>query len=316
MSDHVQAVTHDLLVRELNQVSQWDVLGIFLGLSESEIEVIERDHHDTARRRIVMLKNWMDKDVNASWEKVIDALKSMLKNVLANQLKEKYCTCESNPPATAAGSRVESSPEKELLVDKQELIAKEIEDLEEKHLLLITNALFAITEANPPLMKLKMFSKYYVKTEVTTVEELFDLLKPFYFLDCALLKKMIEFFLPRAQELADDLLVYLQQLANFKSSTTVQQFMENIESAQQSHSTTSERPGLCTVKLRLVGGWLTKTMEDLEELVNEIFKDKAYVLTHLKIVRGSVIVTFYAPLSEAYYLIFFAWTQASFLLTN
>ena len=53
------AVTNDLLVRELNQVAQWDVLGIFLGLDESEIEVIERDHHDTARRRIVMLSQWM-----------------------------------------------------------------------------------------------------------------------------------------------------------------------------------------------------------------------------------------------------------------
>ena len=55
------------------------------------------------------------------------------------------------------------------------------------------------------------------------------------------------------------------------------------------HST-SERPGLCTVKLRLVGGWLTKTMDDLEKLVNEIFQDKRYVLTHLKIVRGSVTI--------------------------
>ena len=52
------------------------ILGTYLGLSESEIQVIERDHHDTARRRLVMLNKWMEKDVNASWEKVIDALKN------------------------------------------------------------------------------------------------------------------------------------------------------------------------------------------------------------------------------------------------
>ena len=103
MSDHVQAaVTHDLLVRELSQVPQWDVLGTYLGLDESEIEVIERDHHDTARRRLVMLSKWIEKDVDTSWEKLIGSLESMSQIRLANQLKEKYCcTSESNPPATS-----------------------------------------------------------------------------------------------------------------------------------------------------------------------------------------------------------------------
>ena len=100
MSDRVKTVTHDLLVRELGQVPQWDILGTYLELSEGEIQVIERDHHDTARRRLVMLNKWMEKDVNASWEKVIDALKSMSQIRLANQLKEKYCTSESTLPDT------------------------------------------------------------------------------------------------------------------------------------------------------------------------------------------------------------------------
>ena len=135
MSDRVQTVTHDLLVRELSKVVQWDMLGIYLGLEENEIEEIERDHHDkpTARLRIVMLGKWMEKDVNASWEKVIEALKSMSQMRLANHLKEKYCTPESNPTSTTAtGQSVESSPEKELLVDRQELIACEIEEYMKK----------------------------------------------------------------------------------------------------------------------------------------------------------------------------------------
>ena len=49
----------------------------------------------------------------------------------------------------------------------------------------------------------------------------------------------------------------------------------------------------------LLEEWLDKTMDDLEKLVNEIFHDKRYVLNHLKIKRGSIIVTFKAPLSEA-----------------
>ena len=172
MSDHVYvraAVTHDLLVRELSQVPQWDVLGIYLGLDESDIEVIERDHHDTARRRLVMLSKWSEKDVNASWEKVIDSLESMSQIRLANQLKEKYCISESNPLATAAGPKpADSSPEKELMVDRKELIAREIEEIEERYLLLVTSVHSAMAEADPSLIKLQMFSKFYAKTKVAT----------------------------------------------------------------------------------------------------------------------------------------------------
>ena len=313
MSDRVQTVTHDLLVRELCKVTEWDVLGIYLGLDESEITEIERDHKRNARRRIAMFAKWMEKEASPCWERVIDSLESMSQIRLANQLKEKYCTSESNPPATAAGPKpAESSPEKELMVDRQELIVREIEDLGEKFLLLVTKVESAMTEANPSPLNLKRFSKYYVKAKVTTVEELFDELEPFYFLNYALLEKTVKFFLGR-DTVVDDLRNYLQQLANFKASVTVRQFMDNIEQAQQSNGT-SERPGLCTVKLRLVGGWLDKTMDDLEKLVNEIFQDKKYVLTHLKIVRGSVIVTYSAPLSEADSLVLLAKEQSPFAL--
>ena len=90
MSDHIKIeVTHNLLVRELCKVTEWDVLGIYLGLDECEITEIERDHQSNARRRIAMLAKWMEKDVDASWEKVINALESMSQIRLANQLKEK-----------------------------------------------------------------------------------------------------------------------------------------------------------------------------------------------------------------------------------
>ena len=297
---------HNLLVRELGQVVDWDVLGTYLGLEDSEIREIERDHQSTARRRIVMLAKWMEKDVDASWEKVIEALKSISQTVLASQLKEKYCTFEALP---AAGPIVVTpDPEIELVVDRQELIGQEIENLEDKYLRLVLKVEKAMqAEASRSSLKLKRFSRYYgIKLQLTTVEELFDELEPFNFLDYVLLEKMVNFFLS-SNSVVGDLHAYLQQLAKFKSSTTLRQFMDKIERAQQPHST---RQGLCTITLRLVGGWLAKTMDHLEKLVKEVFKDKTYVLTHLKIVRGSIIVTYCAPLSEAYHLIFLAWTCA------
>ena len=273
MTDMHMLVTHDLLVRELCNVREWDALGIYLGLDESEIAQVEREHHDTARRRLLMLKKWMEKDVNASWEKVIDALECMSQIRLANQLKEKYiyCTSESTLPATKPA---EPSSEKELIVDRQELIVREIEELEVKYFSLVTSVHSAMSEASPSLMKLQIFSRYNMKTKVTTVEELFDSV-PIYFMDYFLLEKIVKFFLSRdTVTVADDLSDYIHQLDKFKTSTTMIQFMERIEQAQQSHSTTSERPGLCTTKIRLIGGWLEKTMENLERIVQEYFENK------------------------------------------
>ena len=308
MSDFLQAVTHDLLVRELSQVPQWDVLGIYLGLCESEIQVIERDHHDTARRRLAMLSMWLEKDVTASWEKVINALGCMSQIRLANQLKEKYIF--KSHLYTSESKQADSSLEKELTVDRQRF--HEMEALGDSYLQLVVEAESAVEESNPPLKKLKRFSQCFMSKEILTVDELFDQLKPFYFLEYIMLGKIVKFFLPQKHSVTDDLRDYLMQLECFKTSTTIRQFMESIEQAQQSHRTTSERPGLCTVKLHLVGGWLTKTMDDLEKLVNEIFKDKRDVLSHIKIVRGSVIVTFSAPLSEADSLCMLAREQSSF----
>ena len=299
-----QAVTPELLVRELGQVSQWDILGTYLGLEESEIEEIERDHQDTARRRIVMITKWFEKDPHASWEKVIDALQCMLMVRLANRLKEKYIPCAT--PLVRRGP-LDSSANGELTIDKEARIVREIESLGEEYFELVEKAEASLESVNPPPRKLKRFLQCYKQPEVQTVEELFDQQKPFYFLEYAFLEKMIKYFLKKG-EVAENLCDYLKQLANFKSSTTVRDFMNSIEEAQQSRSTAARKEEVCTVTLRLVGEWLEKTMDDLEKLVNELFKEKTYVLSHLKIVRGSIIVTYLAPLSEADSLIMIAKT--------
>ena len=91
MSDHITSLTTDLLVHELNGVTCWQYLGMFLGLGMAEIKEIEQDHPDTPCRRMEMLEKWMKKG-NPSWEMVIEALEKMSEQRLANQLRVKYCT--------------------------------------------------------------------------------------------------------------------------------------------------------------------------------------------------------------------------------
>ena len=75
--------------------------------------------------------------------------------------------------------------------------------------------------------------------------------------------------------------------------------MESIEKAQKQLTTTTGGVETCTVCLRLVGGWLEKTMADLDELLKELFQDKRSVLSHIQIVRGSIVVTYSAPQLKA-----------------
>ena len=202
-----------------------------------------------------------------------------------------------------------------LKVDKQDQVARELDNLEKKYLWLVIDAQSTLEAANLSVIELGNFSQFYLKEEVTTVKELFQLIKPFCFLDYSLLEAAITFLLGRhdpTPKVVNDLSEYVKQLTNFKESATLGDFMQSIENAQKS-LTMGQETGACTVILRLVGGWLTKTMEDLDKLLKEIFQDKSSVLAHIRIIKGSIIVTYLAPQSEADSLVKLAQTKLSFM---
>ena len=250
-----------------------------------------------------MFDLWLRKEESPSWVKIIAALENMSETSLASQLRKKYQQQpnDENPPA--ATTRTSEGPtdqqaaaELVLKVDRKDQVARELDSLKEDYIRLVMSAESALETANPSPRQLKRFSQSYMSDRVvTTVEELFDCLGELSFLDYALLEHTISMFLKEAQPVVSDLNDYIQQLTNFKKSTTLNEFMEAIENAQKS----KEGTGTCKVTLRLVGGWLTKTMEDLDKLLKEIFQDKSSILAHLTIVRGSVIVSYLAPQSEA-----------------
>ena len=291
MSDHITTLTTDLLVHELNGVTNWQYLGMFLGLGMAEIKEIEQDHPDTPRRRMEMLEKWMRKEGNPSWEMVVEALEKMSEQRLANQLRVKYCTQQhqDEKPLTSKSEEQADSQvtemEKVLKVDRKDAVAQEIESLEENYLILVTSTEFAVEDTNPPPKKIKRFSQFYMKAEVDNVDELFDQMKPFYFLDYRILEKIIKFFLEQDQSVASQLDEYIRQLNEFKSSTTVQQFMESIETAQRP-LTTADSSTKTTIIIQLVGGWLQKTIMDLDKLLKVLFQDKTSVLSHLRISPG------------------------------
>ena len=149
--------------------------------------------------------------------------------------------------------------------------------------------------------------------EVSDVEELFDQLEPLDYLNYTMLEKMVKYFIKQDQVVIAELNDYIQDLEKFKLSTSVQEFMESIETAQRPLSAL-ESSATITVVIRLVGGWLTKTMNDLDKLLKALFEDKSSVLSHVKIVQGSVIITYLAPQTEATSLIMIAAAEISFMV--
>ena len=312
-----QTLKVDFILQELKNV-EWDTLGTYLGLSQSEIKEIESNFQITGRRRIVMLDTWLKKEESPSWEKIITALENMSETSLASKLRKKYQQQQHSDEnaATTRSSKKEESPidaatERVILkLDRKDQVAKEIESLKESFVRLVMSAESALETAGPTSRQLKRFSQSYISNRVvTSVEELFDCLGELSFLDYALLEHTISMFLKEAQPVVSDLSDYIQQLTDFKKSTTLNEFMDTIKKAQKPN----KGSGMCTVTLHLVGGWLIKTMEDLERLLKEIFQDKSSVLAHLTIVRGSIIVSYLVPQSESGSLVKQAQSKNSFM---
>ena len=77
--------------------------------------------------------------------------------------------------------------------------------------------------------------------------------------------------------------------------------------------TTADSSTKTTVFIQLVGGWLQKTIMDLDKLLKVLFQDKTSVLSHLRISPVSVIITYLTPLSEVNDLLMTALEQVPFM---
>ena len=68
------------------------LVAIQLGVEYSTLKRIKEEHDAISERVLSAMDSWLNSDPEASWMKVVDALIAIEKNVLAKELKEKYCT--------------------------------------------------------------------------------------------------------------------------------------------------------------------------------------------------------------------------------
>ena len=82
---------HDVL-NELSTVSQWYLLGLYLGLRPSTLDLINADYKTTRECRTQMLIEWQ-KHVIPTWSAVVKALMGIGREGLASHLAAKYGMC-------------------------------------------------------------------------------------------------------------------------------------------------------------------------------------------------------------------------------
>ena len=79
------------LTDALSDKVDWYELGITLDISSGTLNVIKEDNDTAKRRLIAMLEKWLSKYPERGWSDVVNALRSMERNDVANELVGKYC---------------------------------------------------------------------------------------------------------------------------------------------------------------------------------------------------------------------------------
>ena len=89
MSDQIPLPTVDLFTSELESVGpKWYDLGIFLGISTPELDVIGENHGSKGTQRclIELFKRFQSRTKPVSWNDITDALTKMHNNNLADHI--------------------------------------------------------------------------------------------------------------------------------------------------------------------------------------------------------------------------------------
>ena len=73
--------------------SEWKLIGILLGISDGELNMIsERDHGDPQKCLVAMLSVWLHQTKPpASWPEIAKVVEFAGKPDIAQQIRQKYC---------------------------------------------------------------------------------------------------------------------------------------------------------------------------------------------------------------------------------
>ncbi|XP_064385873.1 uncharacterized protein LOC135334572 isoform X3 [Halichondria panicea] len=208
--------------------AKWRPIGLELGLTPGTLDAIEQMKINPSDRLEAVLLDWLRGATAATWEQLIDALRSVL--VGANQLAEKLELEHSFPETVPSEKRKRKHSGED---DKQQLTS-DIKTIERKYIRLQTATRESLKKCNVELMSLVALltsyrtSRAVIKSEsnmllldqqenlkrADSVDEIFVIVSPFWsFLDFEILEDVIESY--GADSDRHNLATYVTELKEF-----------------------------------------------------------------------------------------------------
>ena len=80
----------NMLMMELQDVSEWELLGVYLGVSPTILHNVKRENPRVELMKYNMLAEWLKSTPEASWKDLVSALTFMKEICVAKIIKEKY----------------------------------------------------------------------------------------------------------------------------------------------------------------------------------------------------------------------------------
>ena len=93
------------LIDVLKEKVDWYELGIQLDITTGVLKYIKEDNDTAKQRLIAMLEKWLSKYPEKGWSHIVDALRQMEKNDVADDVNEKYCSAVSSSVSHYSGMK-------------------------------------------------------------------------------------------------------------------------------------------------------------------------------------------------------------------
>lgn len=293
---YIRLPTTKLLSQELTSITKdWFTLGIHLGLDIATLHSIEAQHKlDLQRSKVEMFNMWIkgSRCPSVSWESVAVALEELSENVLADSIRSKYLV-----PTEGQFEEVCVSSKHGVgyhLAKMESELAKIIVDLQEE-----------LERVEVPVRRLQRYLEALLKTggkfsTADTLDEIFVTLQSHYCIfNYSIISNVVENFVTvHVPSLSEQMQSYQTSLNTFLNSTSVEEFVAAIKSK----SFSLDRDATDVV-LKLKDSWLEVTILHLQVLLQQLFQEDSKLLTHMYIVRGSVLIHYQAPSSASQSLI-------------
>ena len=282
---------------ELAELVNWQRFATHLtDLTRGDIEQIEQDKRDVQQQKLELYGTWLRRCPNASWNDIVLALEKSKETTLANVIKMKF--------NIKARDQVQLYSDNEVSLFLEEIVVEELKQLHRSFTSLardIRSKLDALVKSGKSSLhdiiayiEEAQVSRMKRLTEVNTIDDLFDAIRPYYdYLDCELLEMIVEEYLDDDDN--TKVKAHIDKVKLFKRTTPI----KTLKNKLHQYTSMSEMHLIVTIKLQ--ADWGRVTLDSIEKLVQYLLQYQHKV--RILIEPGSISVMLLLPKEKLHHFI-------------